>query len=76
MAPAYGYFKFTPDKVTTTPLQGRRNLITWKEAIEPQLEIAGLKGFGDGTVPIPHEDEVKLRWEFRAAHLLTFMVIS
>ncbi|CAI7736013.1 unnamed protein product [Closterium sp. NIES-53] len=40
------------------------------------LEVAGLKGFADGTVPIPSVDDVGLRGEFRAAHLLTFMVIS
>ncbi|CAI5519268.1 unnamed protein product [Closterium sp. Naga37s-1] len=76
IAPAYGYFKFSPDKITVAPLQGRRDLITWRESIEPQLEVAGLKGFADGTVPIPHEGDVELRGEFRAAHLLTFMVIS
>ncbi|CAI7856393.1 unnamed protein product [Closterium sp. NIES-54] len=48
----------------------------FKESIEPQLEVAGLKGFADGTVPIPPVDDVGLRGEFRAAHLLTFMVIS
>ncbi|CAI7775959.1 unnamed protein product [Closterium sp. NIES-53] len=41
-----------------------------------QLEVAGLKGFADGTVPTPPVDDVGLRGEFRAAHLLTFMVIS
>ncbi|CAI7889243.1 unnamed protein product [Closterium sp. NIES-54] len=45
------------------------------ESIEPQLEVAGLKGFADGTVPTPPVDDVELRGEFRAAHLLTFMVI-
>ncbi|CAI7908940.1 unnamed protein product [Closterium sp. NIES-53] len=40
------------------------------------LEVAGLKGFVDVTVPIPPVDNVELRGEFRAAHLLTFMVIS
>ncbi|CAI7800759.1 unnamed protein product [Closterium sp. NIES-53] len=43
---------------------------------EPQLEVAGLKSFADGIVPIPSVDDVGLRGEFRAAHLLTFMVIS
>ncbi|CAI7840003.1 unnamed protein product [Closterium sp. NIES-53] len=76
IAPAYGYFKFSPDRITVTPLQGRRDLITWRESIEPQLEVVGLKGFADGTVPIPPADDVELRGEFRAAHLLTFMVIS
>ncbi|CAI5532454.1 unnamed protein product [Closterium sp. Naga37s-1] len=76
IAPAYGYFKFSPYRITVTPLQGRRDLITWRELIEPRLEVAGLKGFADGTVPIPPEDDVELRGEFHAAHLLTFMVIS
>ncbi|CAI7800000.1 unnamed protein product [Closterium sp. NIES-53] len=35
-----------------------------------------LKGFADGTVPIPPVDDVELREEFLTAHLLTFMVIS
>ncbi|CAI7915031.1 unnamed protein product [Closterium sp. NIES-53] len=76
IAPTYGYFKFSPDRITVGPLQGRRDLITWRESIEPQLEVAGLKGFADGTMPIPPVDDVGLRGEFRAAHLLTFMVIS
>ncbi|CAI7903050.1 unnamed protein product [Closterium sp. NIES-53] len=76
IAPTYGYFKFSPDRITVAPLQGRRDLITWRESIEPQLEVAGLKGFADGTVPIPPVDDVGLRGEFRATHLLTFMVIS
>ncbi|CAI7844249.1 unnamed protein product [Closterium sp. NIES-54] len=46
------------------------------ESIEPQLEVAGLKGFADGTVPIPSVDDVGLCGEFCATHLLTFMVIS
>ncbi|CAI7744511.1 unnamed protein product [Closterium sp. NIES-53] len=75
IAPTYGYFKFSPYRITVTPLQGRRDLITWRESIEPQLEVARLKGFADGTVPIPPVDDVGLRGEFRAAHLLTFMVI-
>ncbi|CAI6011336.1 unnamed protein product [Closterium sp. NIES-65] len=73
IAPAYGYFNFSPDRITVAPLQGRRDLITWRESIEPQLEVAGLKGFADGTVPIPPEEDVGLRGEFRSAHLLTFM---
>ncbi|CAI7797179.1 unnamed protein product [Closterium sp. NIES-53] len=76
IAPTYGYFKFSPDWITVAPLQGRRDLITWRESIEPQLEVAGLKGFADGTVPIPSVDYVGLHGEFRAAHLITFMVIS
>ncbi|CAI7808322.1 unnamed protein product [Closterium sp. NIES-53] len=43
---------------------------------KPQLEVAGLKGFADGTVPIPSVDDVGLCGEFCATHLLTFMVIS
>ncbi|CAI7848445.1 unnamed protein product [Closterium sp. NIES-53] len=76
IAPTYGYFKFSPERITVAPLQGRRDLITWRESIEPQLEVAGLKGFADGTAPIPSMDDVELRGEFRAAHFLTFMVIS
>ncbi|CAI7872346.1 unnamed protein product [Closterium sp. NIES-54] len=76
IAPTYGYFKFSPDRITVALLQGRRDLITWRDSIEPQLEVARLKGFADSTVPIPPVDDVGLRGEFRAAHLLTFMVIS
>ncbi|CAI7865598.1 unnamed protein product [Closterium sp. NIES-53] len=76
IAPTYCYFKFSPDRITVAPLQGRRDLITWRESIEPQLEVAGLKRFADSIVPIPPVDDVGLRGEFRAAHLLTFMVIS
>ncbi|CAI7739630.1 unnamed protein product [Closterium sp. NIES-53] len=76
IAPTYGYFKFSPERINVAPLQGRRDLITWRESIEPQLEIAGLESFADGIVPIPPVDNVELRGEFRAAHLLTFMVIS
>ncbi|CAI7854179.1 unnamed protein product [Closterium sp. NIES-54] len=46
------------------------------ESIEPQLEVVGLKSFADNTVPTPPVDDVELRGEFCAAHLLTFMVIS
>ncbi|CAI7901143.1 unnamed protein product [Closterium sp. NIES-54] len=76
IAPAYGYFKFSPDRIAVAPLQGRRDLITWRGSIEPQLEVARLKGFADGTVPFPPKEDVELRGEFRSAHLLTFMVIS
>ncbi|CAI7904524.1 unnamed protein product [Closterium sp. NIES-53] len=48
IAPTYGYFKFSPDRITVAPLQ----------------------------VPISSVEDIKLRGEFRAAHLLTFMVIS
>ncbi|CAI7883734.1 unnamed protein product [Closterium sp. NIES-54] len=61
IAPTYGYFKFSPDRITVAPLQGRRDLITWRESIEAQLEVAGLKGFANGTVPIPPVDNVGLR---------------
>ncbi|CAI7792458.1 unnamed protein product [Closterium sp. NIES-53] len=64
------------DRITVAPLQGRRDLITWRESIELQLEVTGLKGFADGTVPIPPVDDVELRGEFRATHLLTLMVNS
>ncbi|CAI7823176.1 unnamed protein product [Closterium sp. NIES-54] len=76
IAPTYGYFKFSPDRITVAPLQGRRDLITWRESIEPQLKVARLKSFADGTLPIPSVDDVGLRGEFCAAHFLTFMVIS
>ncbi|CAI7762082.1 unnamed protein product [Closterium sp. NIES-53] len=76
IAPAYGYFKFSPDRITVTLLQGRRDLIIWRESIESQLEVVALKGFANGTVPIPPEEDVKLHGEFRAAHLLTFLFIS
>ncbi|CAI7794080.1 unnamed protein product, partial [Closterium sp. NIES-54] len=66
----------TADVFTKALQPCRRDLITWRESIEPQLEVAGLKGFADGTVPIPLVDDVGLRGEFCAAHLLTFMVIS
>ncbi|CAI7756347.1 unnamed protein product [Closterium sp. NIES-54] len=75
IAPAYGYFKFSPDWITVAPLQGRWDLITWRGSIEPQLEVAELKVFADGTVPTPPVDDVELCGEFRATHLLTFMVI-
>ncbi|CAI7831513.1 unnamed protein product [Closterium sp. NIES-53] len=76
IAPTYGFFKFSPDRITVAPLQGRRDLITWRESIEPQLEVAGLKCFADGTVSIPPIDDDGLHGEFCAAHLRTFMVIS
>ncbi|CAI7843280.1 unnamed protein product [Closterium sp. NIES-53] len=76
IAPTYGYFKLSLDRITVALLQGRRDFNTWRESIEPQLEVSGLKGFADGTVPIPSMENVELRGEFRAAHFLTFMVIS
>ncbi|CAI7826446.1 unnamed protein product [Closterium sp. NIES-54] len=66
----------TADIFTKALQSGRRDLITWRESIEPQLEVTGLKGFADDTVPIALVDDVGLCGEFRAAHLLTFMVIS
>ncbi|CAI5979858.1 unnamed protein product [Closterium sp. NIES-64] len=77
IAPSYGYFKFTPDRISVTPpLVGRPDILTWKEAIEPQLEMAGLIGFARGTVATPGEHHPDLRAEFRAVQLLTFTVIS
>ncbi|CAI7873007.1 unnamed protein product [Closterium sp. NIES-53] len=53
IAPSYGYFKFTPDRISVTPLLvGRPDILTWKEAIEPQLEMAGLISFARGTVDL------------------------
>ncbi|CAI7881167.1 unnamed protein product [Closterium sp. NIES-53] len=41
IAPEYGYFKFSPDKIVEPKLlEGRHDLTTWVESIEPQLEIA------------------------------------
>ncbi|CAI5459578.1 unnamed protein product [Closterium sp. Yama58-4] len=75
IAPSYGYFKFTPDRILVTPLLvGRQDILTWKEAIEPQLEMAGLISFARGIVVMPSDPD--LRAEFRAVQLLTFTVIS
>ncbi|CAI6000149.1 unnamed protein product [Closterium sp. NIES-64] len=77
IAPSYGYFKFTPDRISVTPpLVGRPDILSRKEAIEPQLEMAGLIGFARGTVATPGEHHPDLRAEFRAVQLLTFTVIS
>ncbi|CAI7811077.1 unnamed protein product [Closterium sp. NIES-54] len=77
IAPSYGYFKFTPDRIlVTSPRVGRPDILTWKEAIEHQLEMAGLIGFARGTVATPEEHHADLRAEFRAVQLLTFTVIS
>ncbi|CAI7873322.1 unnamed protein product [Closterium sp. NIES-53] len=62
--------------VVPKALEGRHELITWIESIEPQLEITGLKKFVDGNVATPDADDFELWTEFDAAHLLTFMVIS
>ncbi|CAI7923760.1 unnamed protein product [Closterium sp. NIES-53] len=74
IAPEYGYFKFSPDKIAVPKLlEGRHDLATWVESIEPQLEIAQLKKFVDGTVEVPPEDDAERRTEFHSARLLTFM---
>ncbi|CAI7867191.1 unnamed protein product [Closterium sp. NIES-53] len=76
IAPSYGYFKFTPDRISVTPLLiGRPDILIWKEAIEPQLEMAGLIGFARNTVETPKEHYPDLRAEFRAVQLLTFTII-
>ncbi|CAI7739295.1 unnamed protein product [Closterium sp. NIES-53] len=76
IALSYGYFKFTPERIWVTPLLvGRPNILTWKEAIEPWLEMAGLIGFARGIVATPEEHYPDLRAEFRAVLLLTFAVI-
>ncbi|CAI5475949.1 unnamed protein product [Closterium sp. Yama58-4] len=77
IAPSYGYFKFMSDRISVTPLLvGQFDILTWKEAIEPQLEMAGLMGFAAGTVATPSEDYLDVRAEFRILQLLTFTVIS
>ncbi|CAI5982866.1 unnamed protein product [Closterium sp. NIES-65] len=64
-----------PDRTLVTPLLvGRLEILTSKEAIEPQLEMATLIGFGRGTVATPEDPD--LRAEFRAVQLVTFAVIS
>ncbi|CAI7868390.1 unnamed protein product [Closterium sp. NIES-53] len=61
--------------ILVTPLLvGRPDILTWKEAIEPQLEMARLIGFARSTVATPEDPD--LRAEFRAVQLLTFTVIS
>ncbi|CAI7767793.1 unnamed protein product [Closterium sp. NIES-53] len=77
IAPSYGYFKFTPDRISVTPLLvGQPDILIWKEAIEPHLEMARLIGFARGTVATPEEHYPDLRAEFCAVQLLTFTVIS
>ncbi|CAI7856837.1 unnamed protein product [Closterium sp. NIES-53] len=77
IAPNYGYFRFTPDKIIVPrPLEGRHDLSTWTESIEPQLEIAQLKRFIDGTTPIPPARALAHLSQFRAMQLLTFTTIS
>ncbi|CAI7738799.1 unnamed protein product [Closterium sp. NIES-54] len=60
----------------TAPLVGRHDLLTWKESINPQLEMTGLMCFADGTVETLPESNAELRAEFRVVQLLTFTVIS
>ncbi|CAI7783441.1 unnamed protein product [Closterium sp. NIES-53] len=77
IAPSYGYFKFTTDRISVTPLLvGQSDILTWKEGIEPQLEMAGLISFARGTVAMPEEHYPDLRADFRDVQLLTFTVIS
>ncbi|CAI7797361.1 unnamed protein product [Closterium sp. NIES-54] len=77
IAPNYGYFRFTPDKIVVPrPLEGRHDLSTWSESIKPQLEIAKLKRFIDGTTPIPPARAIAHLSQFRAMQLLTFTTIS
>ncbi|CAI7762430.1 unnamed protein product, partial [Closterium sp. NIES-53] len=74
IVPAYGYFNFSPNKIAVPKLlEGRNDLITWTESLEPKLEIAGLKKFVDENVLAPDEEDVELWSEFRMAHLWTFM---
>ncbi|CAI7842387.1 unnamed protein product [Closterium sp. NIES-53] len=76
IAPSYNYFKFTLERISVTPLLvGRPDILTWKEAIEPQLEMAGLIGFARGTVATPEEHYPDLSAEFHAVQLLTFTFI-
>ncbi|CAI7806945.1 unnamed protein product, partial [Closterium sp. NIES-53] len=77
IAPNYGYFRFTPDKIVVPrPLEGHHDLSTWTESIEPQLEIAQLKRFIDGTTPIPPARALAHLSQFHAMQLLTFTTIS
>ncbi|CAI7881828.1 unnamed protein product [Closterium sp. NIES-54] len=56
IAPAYGYFKFSPDTITVPKLlEGRHEFITWTGSIEPKLEIGLLKSFADGDVAGNHD---------------------
>ncbi|CAI7887124.1 unnamed protein product [Closterium sp. NIES-54] len=64
-------------RISVTPLLvDRPDILMWKEAIEPQLEMAGLKCFADGTIETPPESNPELQAEFRVVQLLTFTVIS
>ncbi|CAI7849616.1 unnamed protein product [Closterium sp. NIES-53] len=53
--------------------QDRHDLLTWKEAIEHQVEMAG---FTKGSVETPPASNAELGAEFRAVQMLTFTVIS
>ncbi|CAI7876570.1 unnamed protein product [Closterium sp. NIES-54] len=59
---------------TRSPSTLCSSAVTWKEAIEPQLEMAGLMCFDDGTVETLPKSNAKLHAEFCAMQLLTFMV--
>ncbi|CAI7791716.1 unnamed protein product [Closterium sp. NIES-53] len=77
LAPKYGYFKFSPDKIVVLKvLEGHHDLTMWVGSIESQLEIAQPKKFVDDTVEVPPEDDAERRAQFHSAPLLTFMVIS
>ncbi|CAI7891437.1 unnamed protein product [Closterium sp. NIES-54] len=76
IAPRYDYFEFMPDRISVTPLLvGQPDILTLKEAIKPQLEMAWLIGFARGTVATPEEHYPDLLAEIRAVQLLTFTVI-
>ncbi|CAI7810845.1 unnamed protein product [Closterium sp. NIES-54] len=60
----------------TPLLVGQPDILTCEEAIEPQLEMAGLISFARGTVATSEEHYPDLRVEFCAVQLLTFTVIS
>ncbi|CAI7728518.1 unnamed protein product [Closterium sp. NIES-53] len=63
IAPNYSFFKFTPDKIVVPrPLEGRYDLSMWVESIEPQLEIAQLKRFINGTTPAPPAHAVAVKF--------------
>ncbi|CAI7889680.1 unnamed protein product [Closterium sp. NIES-53] len=65
------------DRISVTPLLvGHPDILTWKEAIESQLEMAGLMGFAASTVAKLSESFLDLRAEFCVVQLLTFTVIS
>ncbi|CAI7808879.1 unnamed protein product [Closterium sp. NIES-54] len=72
IATTYVYFKFPSDKVSVS----RHDLLMWKESIEPQLEMAGLMCFADGSMETPPASNAELRAEFRTVQLPTFTVIS